>query len=77
MRINKDEDHLIHVNISSYQLYIIYVSFDCNPPRDVTGILLDTSKAFDRVWHEGHIYKVKCIVVAGLPLGTYSKFFKS
>ena len=25
MRINQDSDHLIHVNISSYQLYMIYM----------------------------------------------------
>ena len=60
MRINQDSDHLIHVN----QLYIhvllsivhdIYASFDCNPPRDVRGVFLDISKAFDKVWHEGLI----------------------
>ena len=28
----------------------IYTSFDCNPPLDVTGIFLDISKAFDRVY---------------------------
>ena len=25
MRINQDSDHLVHVNISSYELYIIYM----------------------------------------------------
>ena len=45
MRINQDSDHLIHMNISSCQLYMIYIyiyiyaSFDCNPPCDVRGIL--------------------------------------
>ena len=32
------------------------------------------SKAFDRVWHEGLIYMVKCIVVAGLPLELIQSF---
>ena len=51
MRINHDSDHLIHMNISSYQLYMtIYASIDCNPPRNVRGIFLDILKAFDRVW---------------------------
>ena len=36
-------------------LYEIYKSFDCNPPKDVRGIFLDLSKAFDRVWHDGLI----------------------
>ena len=37
----------------------IYKSFDCNPPKDVRGIFLDLSKAFDRVWHDGLTYKIK------------------
>ena len=40
----------------------IYASFDCNPPLDVRAVSLDISKAFDRVWHEGLIYKIKCRV---------------
>ena len=39
----------------------IYASFDCSPPLDVRGIFLDISTAFDRVWHDRLIYKVKCI----------------
>ena len=31
----------------------IYASFDCSPPFDVRDILLEMSKAFDKVWHEG------------------------
>ena len=30
-------------------------SFDCDPTQDVRGIFLDISKAFDKVWHEGHL----------------------
>ena len=52
----------------------IYASFDCNSPRDVRGIFLDISKAFDRVWHEGLIYKVKCTGVTGLPLELIQSF---
>ena len=52
----------------------VYASFDCNPPRDVRGIFLDISKAFDRVWHEGLIYNVKHIGVTGLPLELIQSF---
>ena len=37
----------------------IYKSFDCNPPADTRGIFLDILKAFDKVWHEGLIFKLK------------------
>ena len=34
-------------------------SFDCNPTQDVGGIFLGISKAFDKVWHEGLLFKLK------------------
>ena len=37
----------------------IYKSFDYHPPTDMRGTFLDISKAFDRVWHEGLIFKLK------------------
>ena len=36
-----------------------YKSFDCNPSVDVRGTFLDISKTFDKVWHDGLIYKLK------------------
>ena len=39
----------------------IYSSFNCNPTVDVRGVFLDMSKAFDRVWLDGLIHKIKCI----------------
>ena len=33
----------------------IFKAFDCNLPLEVRSVL---SKAFDKVWHEGLIYKI-------------------
>ena len=74
MRINQDSDHLIHVNISSYQLYMIYPHLLTVTHLVMSGVFLDISKAFDRVWHEGLIYKIKSIGVTGLPLELIQSF---
>ena len=43
----------------------IYASFDSCPSLEIRGAFLDISKAFDRVWHEGPIYKIQCMSVKG------------
>ena len=37
----------------------IFSAFDANPSLEVRGVFLDLSKAFDRVWHDGPLYKLK------------------
>ena len=37
----------------------IYGAFDETPSKETCAIFLDLSKAFDRVWHEGLIYKLE------------------
>ena len=51
----------------------IYTSFDCSPALDVRGIFLDISKAW-HVWHDGVIYKVKCIGINGMFLKLITSF---
>ena len=43
----------------------ILKGFDANPSLDTRGIFLDISKAFDRVWHEGLIFKLKSYGISG------------
>ena len=52
----------------------IFEAFDCNPALDVRSVYLDISKAFDRVWHDGLIYKLKRCGVSGQLLSLIKSF---
>ena len=43
----------------------IYKAFDGNPSLETRGVFLDISKAFDKVWHDGLLYKLKFLGVDG------------
>ena len=46
-------------------IHEIQTAFDGNPTVDVRGVFLDISKTFDRVWHDGIIFKLKAYGVEG------------
>ena len=48
-------------------------SVDCVPMQDVMGIYLDISKAFDKVWRKGFLFKLKTYAVKK----EFKSFFKS
>ena len=52
----------------------VYQSFD--EGFEVRGVFLDISEAFDKVWHNGLIYKLKQNGVAGDLLDTLTNFLK-
>ena len=43
----------------------IFEAFDVNPSLEVRSVFLNTSKAFDKVWHEGLLYKLKSMGISG------------
>ena len=43
----------------------IFEAFDCNPSLEVRAVFLDISKAFNNVWHEGLLYKLKSMGISG------------
>ena len=45
--------------------YEIFSAFDWNLSLEVRGLFLDPSKAFDRVWHKGLLFKLKSMGIGG------------
>ena len=43
----------------------IFEAFDCNPPLEVRSVFLDISKAFDKFWPKGLLYKLNSIGISG------------
>ena len=43
----------------------IFEAFDCNPTLDARSVFLDISKAFDKRWHEGLLFKLRSMGISG------------
>ena len=54
----------------------IYCAFEENPSKETRAVFLDLSKAFDRVWHEGLIYKLECKGISGNLLTLVRNYLK-
>ena len=42
-----------------------FSNFDCDPPKDICPVFLDISKAFDKIWLPGLIFKTKSFGILG------------
>ena len=72
-----DENNLLTTNQSGFRsnnscvhqlikiTHDIYQAFDNNPSLETRAVFLDLSKAFDRVWHKGLLFKIKTFGVEG------------
>ena len=49
-------------------------SFDVYPTLETCGVFLDMSKAFDKVWHQGLIFKLKSVGVSDSLLNLLESF---
>ena len=52
------------INQLLFSVHTLYKTFDAYPTLDTRGAFLNMSKAFDKVWHEGLIYKLKSMSVS-------------
>ena len=55
----------------------IYSDFDEYPSLEVRSNFLDISKAFDKVWHEGLIFKLEIIGISGNLLKLFESFLSN
>ena len=54
----------------------IFEAFDVNPSLEVRSVFLDISKAFDKVWHEGLLCKLKSTGILTFLKTIYQADFK-
>ena len=58
-------------------IHEIQTAFDENTVADVRGISLDISKAFDKAWHEGLLYKLKTHGIEGQLLSLLANYLEN
>ena len=59
-----------------YLLDEIHQAFDGTESYEVRAVFFDISKAFDKVWHDGLIFKLRQNGISGKLLKAFSKLLK-
>ena len=65
------------LSVTQLLTHVICKNFGCNPLFDIKGTFADISKAFDKVWHEGLICKLKSYGIGGNPLKLLENYLKT
>ena len=60
--------------VHNIYIYIYIYSLSAYPTLESHGVFLDTSKAFDKVWHEGIIFKLKSMGISDALLELVKSF---
>ena len=58
-------------------IHEMQTNFDNNPPADGKGVFLDVSKAFDKVWHIGLLFRLKAHGVDGELLSLLENYLQN
>ena len=58
-------------------MHSIYSDFDHNPSSEVRGNFLDISKAFDKVWHNGLLYRLESFGISGNLLKLFHSYLNN
>ena len=58
-------------------IHEIQTAFDGNPTVDVRGVFLNISKEFDKVWHDGIIFKLKSYNTEGELLSLLKNYLEN
>ena len=63
------------IAITYFKVFGIFSSSDCYPTLEIAGVFVDITKAFDRVWHDRLLFKVKQNDVTGNLFRLITNFF--
>ena len=72
LSLGSDIQILVNINFSQYCMKFINLLIVIH--QKMSGIFLDLSKAFDRVWHDGLVYKINRIGITGNSLKLIESF---
>ena len=61
------------INQLLYRTHKIFTAFE-DYPRETRAVFLDISKAFDKVWHDGLIFKLESYGITGPLLGLINSY---